>query len=259
MNEFDARYATPASAPSTGLRQQYAEEGFILLSGLIDDETSRAAAALLGELPGMDGNAEAIEAPHLYNGERGLLEHYALRERGLLDCFGHAFTEMTRLLSDATDLHAPCAVQTQNLILQERAWQPPGPHIDGIPKVNRHRTFPGPYEIAFIAYLSDVEPRGGGTVGWPCSHRAVRALAESDKARYAYLHDLNKAIGQLDLELPVELLPQRGDILFFQHLWVHGAPFNTRLQPRLAMRPLCDCAVCNTRWYKRAGWSFWQP
>ena len=81
MNEFDARYATPASAPSTELRQQYAEEGFILLSGLIDDETSRAAAALLGELPGMDGNAEAIEAPHLFNQERGLVEHYALREQ----------------------------------------------------------------------------------------------------------------------------------------------------------------------------------
>ena len=96
-------------------------------------------------------------------------------------------------------------------------------------------------------------------MGWPRSHRVVRALAESNRARYAYLHDLNKAIGQLDLELPVELLPQRGDILFFQHLWVHGAPFNTRLQPRLAMRPLCDCAVCNTRWYKRDGWSFWQP
>ena len=107
MNEFDARYATPASAPSTELRQQYAEEGFILLSGLIDDETSRAAAALLGELPGMDGNAEAIEAPHLYNGERGLLEHYALRERVLLDCFGHAFTEMTRLPVSYTHLTLP--------------------------------------------------------------------------------------------------------------------------------------------------------
>ena len=67
----------------------------------------------------------------------------------------------------------------------------------------------------------------------PRSHRAVRALAESDRDRYAYLCDLNRAIGQLDLEPPVELLPKRGDILFFQHLWVHGAPFNTRPQPRL--------------------------
>lgn len=259
VNEFAERYATSASAPSTELRRQYEEEGFILLSGLIDDETSRAAAALLGELPGMDGDAEAIEAPHLFNEERGLVEHYALREQVLLDCFGCAFTEMTRMLSDGTDLHAPRAAQTQNLILQERAWHPPGPHIDGIPKVNRHRTFPGPYEIAFIAYLSDVEPRGGGTVGWPRSHRAVRALAESDRDRYAYLYDLNRAIGQLDLEPPVELLPKRGDILFFQHLWVHGAPFNTRPQPRLALRPLCDCAACNGRWYKRDGWSFWQP
>lgn len=259
MKELAARYATSARQTSTVLRRQYREEGFLLLSDLIDDETSRAAAALLHELPGMDGHVEAIAAPHLYNGERGLVEHYALREQVLLDCFGSAFVDMTRLLSDTIDLHVPRAVQTQNLILQERAWQPPNPHIDGIPKVNRHRTFPGPYQIAFIAYLSDVEPRGGGTVGWPHSHRAVRTLAESDRVRYAYLHDLNQSIDQLDLGEAIELLPRRGDVLFFQHLWVHGAPFNTRPQPRLALRPLCDCAACNTRWYKRDGWSFWQP
>ena len=46
VNEFAARYATSASAPSAELRRQYEEEGFILLSGLIDDETSRAPFAL---------------------------------------------------------------------------------------------------------------------------------------------------------------------------------------------------------------------
>ena len=177
-----------------------------LLSGLVDDETSRAAAALLGELPGMDGNAEAIEAPHLFNEERGLVEHYALREQVLLDCFGGAFTEMTRMLSDGTHLHAPRAAQTQNLILQERAWYPPGPHIDGIPKVNRHRTFPGPYEIAFIAYLSDVEPRRWHG-GWPI-RTAPCASAESPRSLCVSMR-FEQAIGQLDLGRPSNSCPSR--------------------------------------------------
>ena len=259
MSDIQTRSATPADWPSAALRQHYEEEGFLLLSGLIDDSVSAQAARYMGDLPGMDGDAEALQTPHLHNAERGLFEHYALRAGALLDCFGDAFIDMVSLLADARDVHQPRAVQTQNLLRVQREWQPPGPHIDGIPKENRHRTFPGPYRIAFIAYMSDVEPRGGGTLGWPGSHRAVRALAESDPERFAYLYDLNQSLGQLDLGAGVELLPKRGDILFFQHLWVHGAPFNTRPQPRLALRPLCDCAACNGRWYKRDGWSFWQP
>ncbi len=258
-NDITPLYAKSADLPSAVLRQQYEEEGFVLLSGLMDDETSADAARFVGQLPGMDGDVEALAEPHLHNAERGLVEHYALREHALLNCFGDAFMEMTRLLADAGPMHRPTGVQTQNLLAQPRAWAPPNPHIDGIPKDNRHRTFPGPYQIAFIAYLSDVEPRGGGTLGWPGSHRAVRSLAESDRERYTYLFDLNRAMDQLDLGPAVELLPKRGDVLFFQHLWAHGAPFNTRAQPRLAMRPLCDCTGCTTRWYKRDGWSFWQP
>ena len=259
MPDIQTGRATPADTPSAVLRQQYEEEGFLLLSGLVDDAVSAGAAGYMVDLPGMNGDVEALQKPHLHNAERGLFEHYALRDKTLLDCFGGAFIDMVSLLVDARDVHSPRGVQTQNLLRVEREWQAPGPHIDGIPKANRHRTFPGPYRIAFIAYMSDVESRGGGTLGWPGSHRIVRALAASDPERYAYLFDLNQSLGQLDLGPAVELLPKRGDIRFFQHLWVHGAPFNTRQQPRLALRPLCDCAACNGRWYKRDGWSFWQP
>ncbi len=259
MPDIQMRRATPADRPSAVLRQQYEEEGFLLLSGLIDDSVSAGAASYMCQLPGMDGDAETLQKPHMHYAERGLFEHYALRADALLACFGDAFIDMVSLLIGACDMHRPRGAQTQNLLCVERAWTPPGPHIDGIPKENRHRTFPGPYRIAFIAYMSDVEPHGGGTLGWPGSHRAVRALAESDPERYAYLFELNQSLNQLDLGPAVELLPQRGDILFFQHLWVHGAPFNTQRQPRLALRPLCDCAACNERWYKRDGWSFWQP
>ena len=257
--KLDAFTATSANAPAGEIRRQYERDGFLLLSGLIDDETSAKAHAFLLEQPGMDGDSSAIHPPDLYLAERELVEHFARRDEALLACLSDAFIDMTSILVEQSDLHRPKGVQTQNLLTSSRTWTPPSPHIDGIPKQNKHKTFPGPYQIAFIIYLSDVESRGGGTIGWPGSQRSVREKAQSDPVRYEYLYDLNKEVPTLDLGEPVELLPKRGDILFFQNLWVHGATFNVRPQPRLAIRPLCSCDACNTRWYKRDGWSFWQP
>lgn len=259
MSDLESLSATAANRPAAELARQYQEDGFLLLSGLLENDVAADAADLLNSLSGMDGVPEALRPPDQYVEARGLVEHYARRDPALLACFSDAFIRTVEMLTGTTNLHRPDGVQTQNLVRQSRPWRPPPPHIDGIPKENRHKSFPGPYEIAFIFYLSDVRPRGGGTVGWRGSHAKVGALAKSDPARYEYLFDLNRAVAGLDLGEPVELLPRRGDVLFFRHMWVHGAPCNTRPEPRLAIRPLCSCAVCNTRWYKRDGWSFWQP
>lgn len=40
----------------------------------------------------------------------------------------------------------------------------------------------------------------------------------------------------LDLGQPVELIPKRGDILFFQHLFAHAGTANIRQTPRFAFR-----------------------
>ncbi|NKB71753.1 MAG: hypothetical protein GKR89_32155 [Candidatus Latescibacteria bacterium] len=251
--------ATPAAQPAEALRRQYERDGFLLLSGLIDQEVSHTAAQFLLQQPGMQDDQTALRPPDLYHEGRGLVEHYARRDASLLACCSDAFVDMTGLLVDQATMHRPDGIQTQNIVQSPRPWTNPGPHIDGIPKENKHRTFPGPYRIAFIFYLSNVEPEGGGTIGWPGSHKKVRQKAQSNPEAYQYLFDLNKEIPGLDLGEPVELLPRRGDILFFQHLWAHGATLNTHSQPRLALRPLCSCSACAKRWYKRDGWSFWQP
>jgi hypothetical protein len=248
-----------AGLPAAQLRQRYAADGFLLLSGLIDADISRTAAEVLVGLPGIDGRVEALRPPDQYVADRGLVEHYARQDQALLACFSDAFIDTTAMLVDNPIAHRPDGVQTQILLESSRPWSQPNPHIDGIPKDNRHKTFPGPYEIAFIIYLSDIQPQGGGTVGWPGSHQKVQKKALSDPERYQYVHDLNKEVPGLDLGQAVELLPRRGDILFFQHMWVHGSSFNIRPEPRLAIRPLCSCPACNSRWYKRDGWSFWQP
>ena len=57
--------ATPADAPIEHIRLQYANDGFLLLSGLIDEATSRSASELLLQLPGMDAN-NAVIAPQIF-------------------------------------------------------------------------------------------------------------------------------------------------------------------------------------------------
>ena len=63
----------------------------------------------------------------------------------------------------------------------EKDWQYRQMHIDGAVKAKQHKTFPGPFIINSLIYLSDTEKHGGGTVAWPGAHKAVRALAESDR------------------------------------------------------------------------------
>ena len=121
-----------------------------------------------------------------------------------------------------------------------------------------HLTFPGPYRIASLVFLSDIEKFGGGTIVWPGSHHKIRQLAESAPEKYAHLYDLNKDIPALDLGDPIELLPKRGDILFFQHLFGHNGSLNINQSPRLLMRYFCACNECK-RWKKTDEWSHWTP
>lgn len=91
------------------------------------------------------------------------------------------------------------------------------------------------------------------------SHRKIRALAESDPEKYAYLYHFNRDIPSLDLGDPVELTPRCGDVLFFQHLFGHNGTANVGVRPRWMMRYFCGCTVCCKRWKKTDQWGLWTP
>lgn len=243
---------------------RYEQDGYVLVSGLLSDDVMDRAEVAMWRVLEMDRDdsstwtriPEGVE----YNENRGLIAHYGVEDPDLVACATPDFMKAVAQLigEDVDDLHVPQAVQTQNLFRVEGAPSWPGPHVDGIPKENALKTFPGPFRIAVIVYLSDVAPNGGGTVGWPGSHRKIRALAESDSEKYELLYNLNPDVKTLDLGDPIELLPKRGDVLFFQHLWAHGAPVNRLDKPRLALRFFCGCEACR-RWKKAGKWSFWTP
>lgn len=244
----------------------YHEDGYLLVSGLIPDDVSAKAEAAMWKLMEMDADDPSTwsllpKSADQYEKRRGVVTFNGVQDPDLMACATKSYlTAVAQLLGEPIgSLHPPEAVHTQNLLQRNLEWELPRAHVDGIPKEHMHKTFPGPYRITSLFYLSDVEHTGGGTCAWPGSHRKIRALAESDAERYTHLHDLNKDIPSLDLGDPIELQPRRGDILFFQHLFGHNGTVNVLPEPRFMMRYFCSCERCYSTWKKVDRWGHWAP
>ncbi len=174
-------------------------------------------------------------------------------------CATPQYLKATAELIGEDDVHPPEAVHTQNKVPVNEEWSLPRAHVDGIPKEHMHETFPGPYRIASLVFLSDVKHKGGGTAVFPGSHRKILTLAESDREKYKYLFHLNRDIPGLDLGDPIELTPKCGDVLFFTYLFGHNGTANVGGRPRWMMRYFCSCKGCQTRWKKTEDWGLWSP
>ena len=244
----------------------YRKEGFLLASGLIPDGLSSRAETQMWKRMEMDSQdsttwSHVPTAVDEFSPERGIVIFNGIQDPALMACATDQYlTAVAQLLDEPkTSLHPPEAVHTQNLLQRDALWKLPVPHVDGIPKKHMHKTFPGPYRITSLFFLSDVEPQGGGTCVWPGSHHKIRQLAESDPSKYEYLYELNKDIPTLNLGAPLELNPKRGDILFFTHLFGHNGTVNSRPKPRFMMRLFCSCKRCYNTWKKVDHWGHWAP
>jgi len=245
-------------------RRDYEQAGYLLVSGLIAADIAARAETAMWRIMGMDRYDASTwsrrpEGVADFQPERGLSVHNGLQDCELMACATPEYLRATAELLGEERVHPPQAAHTQNKVPITAAWTWPSPHVDGIPKEHMHRTFPGPYRIASLVFLSDVAPGGGGTAVWPGSHRKIRALAESDPEKYAYLYHFNRDIPSLDLGDPVELTPRCGDVLFFQHLFGHNGTANVGVRPRWMMRYFCGCTVCCKRWKKTDQWGLWTP
>ena len=243
---------------------QYEEDGYLLVSGLIPDAVAERAEGAMWRLMGMDPDdpdtwSRRPEGAADFQPERGLSVFNGVQDPALMACVTPDYLQATARLLGEESVHPPGAAHLQNKVPVAGKWKVPNPHVDGIPKEHMHETFPGPYRIASLVYVSDVAPGGGGTAVWPGSHKKIRALAESDREKYRHLFYLNKDIPSLDLGEPVELTPRRGDVLFFQHLFGHNGTNNVGNRPRWMMRYFCSCDACMARWKKTEDWGLWSP
>lgn len=209
---------------------QYAAESYLLLPGLMPDDTAATAEAAMWSLlqshpddPASWSNATSA--------------HQVFDSPALLACYTPQMLEAAALLAgDPPDsIHAPKRAYAINVFPRPGEWQWPRPHIDHAIKEHGHKTFPRAFRVAAMTFLSDVPPHGGGTVVWPGSHQVLERLARSDPARFEMMWALNQELPNTVLSTPVELTPKRGDVLFYSYLCAHAGSQNTSSRPRLAL------------------------
>ena len=210
--------------------QEYREQGYLLVSGLIPEAVAAEAAAAMWRVLEADPGDPA-------SWEGAGKGHQSYDDAQLVACYTPEMVAAAARLAgdDPASFHPPKRAYAINIFPQGGEWQWPHPHIDHAIKEHGHKTFPCAFRLAAMTYLSDVPPHGAGTVVWPGSHAKLEALARSDPERYERMWALNQDIAKADLGAPVELTPRRGDVLFYHYLCAHAGSRNTSDRPRLAL------------------------
>jgi len=210
--------------------RQYHRDGYLLVSGMVPENLVSGAEAAMWQALGADPQAPATWAilgprPHV------------LRDERLAATYTDALIAAAAQLADedVAGFRRPTHAFTINNMPVSRDWQPHKPHLDCSIAELRQRTFPRPYRIGTITYLTNVQRHGGGTIVWPGSHLKLAALASAEPGKYKYLSALNADLGRVELGPPVELTPSRGDVLFHHYLCGHASSDNVSGTARLAM------------------------
>jgi hypothetical protein len=202
--------------------ESYRGNGFVLVSGLIREEVVDEARRVM---------IERIED------ERSGSLHLFVDEASVLACFSqHVCAAAAHLAGLRGPLARPTTTYTITVFPGRRRWLWPAPHIDHALAKDAHRTFPAPFHIGCLIYLTEVSTHAGATVVWPGSHRGLEQLALSNPAEYEYLTSINRDLHKVGFpEEPREILAAAGDVLFYHYLLAHSGSANTGPDVRVAL------------------------
>ena len=208
----------------------YARDGYILVTGLIPDGIVTTAAETLWDcMQARPDNPETWPDNKRYSQSH--------KQAEIVACFTEDYLRAASQLSGESleSIKTPRGATAINIFPSTEVWQNPHPHIDHAIKDHGHKTFPRPFHIATMTFLSDADNRGGGTAVWPGSHKKIEALARTDEAHYEYMWVLNGELDKADLGDALVLTPRRGDVLFYECLCAHAGSKNVSKHPRLAL------------------------
>ncbi len=209
--------------------RQYAEQSYLLISGLIPEEIATAAETAMWRLL----HARSDD-PTSWPRSGG---HQIYDSAELLACYPPAMLAAAAQLAGepAETIRAPGRAYAINIFPDSSEWHWPQPHIDHAIQDHGQKTFRRAFRIAAMTFLGDVPTHGGGTIVWPGSHALLERLAKNDPARFETMWALNQELAHLELGPPVELTPRRGDVLFYSYLCAHAGSRNISDRPRLAL------------------------
>jgi ectoine hydroxylase-related dioxygenase (phytanoyl-CoA dioxygenase family) len=201
--------------------QSYVNDGFLLLPDVIGSKTVERARQVLTR-----NIARTSENPY----------HTLLTDPAVSACFNKKVCDAAaQLVGVRKKFVPPLTIYTVTVFPTAKPWQWPTPHIDHAKEEDAHQTFPPPFRIGCMVYLTDIQPHSGATIVWPCSHRRLEELAKSNTERYKYLVSVFRDMVELDLGSPKEIIARAGDVLFYQYLLAHSGSANSGASPRFAL------------------------
>ena len=209
---------------------QYRLDGYVLVSGLISEETIANAEAAMWFTLGMNRDDPTSWSPFpeetdgcTTNVNLGLIEHFGLQTPALLACCTPAFYEVQDQLAQKNPgaFHCqnpqPEAVWTRSVFPVSSDWNYFNGHVDG--GYRPFNVFPGSFRVSSLTYLDSGVTQGGGTVIWPWSHRKLSQAAMQSPDRYNILSDFKNPQQNFDLGEPIELRPSQEMYCFFIICW----------------------------------------
>ena len=209
-------------------------EGFVVVSGLIPDTVSSAAAeAMWGAIeswsegePERFGNQPLQRSlPSTWLPIAGQAATPQIENPAVSALWGAEYLRVGELLADGyviephtpgrdfAPMLAPRSVMSISKFpeLAGAEWATPGPHLDHCIKDDGFETFPRPVRVSTMTYLSSSSSSssssggGGGaqpvvhsgcTIVWPRSARKMERLAASDPSRFRLMWDLGAAMAE---------------------------------------------------------------
>jgi ectoine hydroxylase-related dioxygenase (phytanoyl-CoA dioxygenase family) len=199
----------------------FKQEGFVLISGLIDPGlVQRAYDRVVAKAGGGDVASE----------------HQFIHDRSVRACFTRELCSAAHeLVGPGVRVRPPFRVYTISVFPNNAPWRWPVPHIDHALEKDAHKTFPPAFHVGCLVYLNEVESRSGATVVWSGSHILIEKFAAAHRELYEYRAKLNDDLGQIVFSEPAEIIAAAGDVLFYHHLLAHAGSLNTGSKPRVAL------------------------
>ncbi len=257
---------------STEQLKQFEEEGYLLLSSLIPNETVVQAEQAMWHSMGMEPDDpetwKHFQRPFLTGfyienmANENRIELFGITHPDILACCTPIYLTVLNQLAERYPTIPHCKSQhpdgiwAMNQFPISDEWRIPSPHLDGYSR--DLRLDPGSFRASSLTYLTDANSHQGTTVIWPEGPQRIREFCQKNPDFSNHIRDMRVVFPQLDLGEPMEVVAKQGDVLLFHHLLPHSGTINAGTSPRFAIRFMCLCRDCHS-WQKRGEWNIWMP
>ena len=208
---------------------QFEKQGYLLLPGLIPEETVTKAAAAMWRMMGMAAeNPDSwghFKRPHLAgfymeklgNGKR--IELFGVTHPDVLACCTPDYRAVLKQLASRypeiphCESQQPDGIWALNQFPVSGEWKSPSPHLDG--DFRDFRLDPGTFRATSLTYLTDANSHSGTTVIWPEGPQRIREFRKKNPEFSNHVGDMKARFPEMDLGEPMEVVAKQGRCAIF--------------------------------------------